>query len=223
MHTLLFDIDGTLLNTGGAGQQAMEQALRTVFDVTMATKGISAAGRTDRAIVTDLFAYHNIEETPELWSTFQETYFTHLAEVLPALPGRMLAGVELLLGDLSERDDVALGLLTGNFQRGAHLKLGHYQIDHYFGFGGFGDEHHDRDDVARAAMAAVIEHRQTEVDPGTVWVIGDTPFDVRCGRAIGARTVGVATGSFSMDELRQTEPDHLFSDFADGGAFLSLL
>ncbi len=223
MQILLFDIDGTLLNTGGAGQQAMERALQTVFDVQLKTEGISAAGRTDRAIITDLFAYHNIQETPEIWTKFQETYFTHLAEILPTLPGRMLEGVERLLMALSQRDDVVLGLLTGNFQRGAQLKLGHFQIDHYFGFGGFGDDHHDRDDVARAAMRAVIGHQQADVSPESVWVIGDTPFDVRCGRAIGARTVAVATGSFSTDQLLSSEPDHLFGHFGDTSAFLSLL
>lgn len=223
MQILLFDIDGTLLNTGGAGQRSMELALQTMFSVAKETKGIPAAGRTDRAIVSDLFAYHDIEETPEVWETFQEIYFGHLVEVLPTLPGQTLSGVDRLLASLSERDDVALGLLTGNFQRGAQLKLGHFQLDHYFGFGGFGDHHHDRDDVARAAMQAVIKHQQADVDPANVWVIGDTPFDVRCGRAIGARTVAVATGSFEGDELSESQPDHLFNDFSDTDSFLDLL
>lgn len=220
---LLFDIDGTLLNTGGAGQRSMELALQTMFAVTKETKGISAAGRTDRAIVSDLFAYHEIEETPELWVSFQETYFGHLTEVLPTLPGQTLAGVDRLLKTLSEREDIALGLLTGNFQQGAQLKLGHFQLDHYFAFGGFGDHHHDRDDVARAAMQAVIEHHQGDVDPTNVWVIGDTPFDVRCGKAIGARTVAVATGSFEAEELSESQPDYLFEDFNDAEPFLALL
>ncbi|MCA9074899.1 MAG: HAD hydrolase-like protein [Planctomycetaceae bacterium] len=223
MQILLFDIDGTLLNTGGAGQRSMELALQTMFAVTRETKGVPAAGRTDRAIVSDLFAYHDIEETPEVWEMFQETYFGHLIEVLPTLPGQTLSGVDRLLATLNERDDVALGLLTGNFQRGAQLKLGHFQLDHYFGFGGFGDHHHNRDDVARAAMQAVIENQQANVDPANVWVIGDTPFDVRCGRAIGARTVAVATGSFETDELSESQPDHLFNDFSDTDSFLDLL
>ena len=173
--------------------------------------------------MSDLFAYHEIEHTPEVWAEFQETYFGHLVEVLPTLPGETLAGVDRLLVTLSERDDVALGLLTGNFQRGAQLKLGHFQLDHYFGFGGFGDHHHDRDDVARAAMQAVVKHQRSEVDPANVWVIGDTPFDVRCGKAIGARTVAVATGSFEADELSESQPDHLFDDFDDADSFVDLL
>src|SRR5690606_39927401 len=90
MHVLLFDIDGTLLNTGGAGQQAMEQALASVFGVTRPTVGISAAGRTDRAITHDLFTYHGIEPLPELWQRFQQAYLEQLGEILPQLEGQVL-------------------------------------------------------------------------------------------------------------------------------------
>ncbi|MBX3436387.1 MAG: HAD hydrolase-like protein [Planctomycetaceae bacterium] len=220
-QVLLFDIDGTLLNTGGAGQQAMELALQTVCGVTRPTHGVSAAGRTDRAIITDLFAYHGIASSPEVWTAFQAAYFDHLAQVLPTLPGRMLPGVVDLLESLHSRDDLLLGLLTGNFQRGASLKLGHYKINHYFHCGGFGDEHHDRDDVARAALNDVIRHQRSAVDAEQLWVIGDTPFDVRCGRAIGARVVAVATGSFSREQLAESAPDHLLDSLEDAASIES--
>jgi len=223
MDVLLFDIDGTLLNTGGAGQRAMERALATVFGIMAPTEGISAAGRTDRAITADLFAYHGIVETSEGWTTFQETYFTHLAEILPTLPGRTLPGIETMLRLLSSREGTLLGLLTGNFERGAWLKLGHFGLEQHFVCGGFGDIHHDRDDVARAALQAVMRHRQAAVEPENVWVIGDTPSDVRCARAIGARVVAVATGTFSHEQLQRAEPDFLFADFADPDCLLSLL
>lgn len=223
MHVLLFDIDGTLLNTGGAGQQAMEQALAEAFGVTRPTEGISAAGRTDRAIIRDLFAFHDIEETVEIWESFQATYLKHLAQVLPQLDGRVLPGVEPLLESLAERSDVVLGLLTGNLARGAELKLRHYDLYHYFVGGGFGDEHHDRDDVARAARRVIEEHRNSDIDDDRLWVIGDTPHDVRCGRAIGARVAAVATGSFSLDELRQTQPDQLYEDLSDPRPLLEVL
>ncbi len=223
MHVLLFDIDGTLLNTGGAGQQAMERTLRSVCGVTRPTEGVPAAGRTDRAIIADLFAFNGITETAELRTTFQKAYYQHLAQVLPTLPGRTLPGVELLLESLSDRSDVLLGLLTGNLRQGASIKLGHYGIDHYFQLGGFGDEHINRDDVARAAMQAVVQHPQADIDSAEVWVIGDTPADVRCGRAIGARVVAVATGTYSDEQLESTEPDHQFADFSDPQALLALL
>ena len=223
MHVLLFDIDGTLMSTGGAGQRAMERALATAFGVTQPTKGIAAAGRTDRAITHDLFVYHGIEETPEIWQTFQQTYFAHLAEALPLLDGRVLPGVESLLATLAARDDVILGLLTGNFAQAAELKLRHYGLDHYFVGGGFGDAHHDRDDVARLARQAIEEHRQSGIADDRLWVIGDTPHDVTCGRAIGARVAAVATGAFTLEELQATDPDQLYADLSDHQALLDAL
>jgi len=223
MHVLLFDIDGTLLNTGGAGQQAMERALATVFGVTRPTEGISAAGRTDRAITRDLFTYHGIERTDEVWDDFQQTYLDHLAEVLPALDGRVLPGVEALLESLAARDDVVLGLLTGNLASGAELKLRHYGLHHYFVGGGFGDDHHDRDDVARMARQVITEHLQSDIVDDRLWVIGDTPHDVRCGRAIRARVAAVATGSFTFDELAETNPDQLYMDLSDHRPLLAAL
>jgi phosphoglycolate phosphatase len=215
MHVLLFDIDGTLLNTGGAGQAAMERALQMVFGVTRPTEGISAAGRTDRAITRDLLAWHGIEETQEIREQFHQTYLRCLEEVLPELTGHVLPGVAELLQILSAREDVILGLLTGNLARGAELKLRHYNLYHYFVGGGFGDDHHERDDVARLARRVIEEHRRSPIDDGRLWVIGDTPHDVQCGRAIGARVAAVATGAFTLEELRVTEPDELYEDLSD--------
>jgi phosphoglycolate phosphatase len=223
MHVLLFDIDGTLLSTGGAGQRAMEQALQTVFGITRPTEGISAAGRTDRAITQDLFAYHGIEPTQEVWQQFQQTYLEHLADILPQLEGQILPGVESLLENLAGRDDVVLGLLTGNLAGGAELKLRHYGLHHYFVAGGFGDEHHDRDDVARMARAVIAEHCTFDIVDDRLWVVGDTPHDVRCGRAINAKVAAVATGAFTLEQLRETNPDQLYEDLSDPGPLLEAL
>jgi phosphoglycolate phosphatase len=223
MHVLLFDIDGTLLNTGGAGQRAMEQALQTVFGITRPTEGISAAGRTDRAITHDLFAYHGIESTPEAWHQFHQTYLEHLGEMLPRLEGQILPGVKSLLETLAAREDVVLGLLTGNLAGGAELKLRHYGLHHYFVAGGFGDEHHDRDDVARMAREVIAEHCTFDIVDDRLWVVGDTPHDVRCGRAINARVAAVATGSFTLEQLRDANPDQLYADLSDPGPLLAAL
>jgi phosphoglycolate phosphatase len=219
----LFDIDGTLLNTGGAGQLAMERALAKVCGLTCINGDIPAAGRTDRAITSDLFALHDVDGSDATWEAFQAEYARQLPLSLAELDGRVLPGIRELLGELSTRGDVALGLLTGNFRSGADLKLRHYQIDHHFAFGGFGDEHHDRDDVARVALRDAIRHLQREIATDRVWVIGDTPADVRCARAIGARAVAVATGIFTHAELVGTSPDHLFHDFSDPEPFLSAI
>ncbi|MEW4488510.1 HAD hydrolase-like protein [Thalassoglobus sp. JC818] len=214
-NVLLFDIDGTLLNSGGAGQYAMEQALLEVFGVAGPYENILAAGRTDRAITTDLFSHHKIDPSEANWSTFQEAYFRHLPEALGKLDGVVLPGIVDLLDGLAANPNVTLGLLTGNFQTGADLKLRHYQLDHHFAFGGFGDNHFDRDDVARLAMEAACTHLSRTVPGESIWVIGDTPSDIKCGRAIGAKVVAVSTGIYSYEVLEEAGPDFLFTDFSD--------
>lgn len=211
----LFDIDGTLLSSGGAGQHAMEQALLRVFDVTGPYEDIPAAGRTDRAIMTDLFRHHRIEASTENWNIFLEEYIRQLPLSLAAMKGQVLPGIVDLLDELALAEAVDLGLLTGNFRRGADLKLRHYQIDHHFRFGGYGDDDFDRDDVARRALADACSHLRRDIDGDAVWVIGDTPSDVKCGRAIGAKVIAVATGIFTADELATCEPDVLLDDFSD--------
>jgi phosphoglycolate phosphatase-like HAD superfamily hydrolase len=219
----LFDIDGTLLTTGGAGQLAMERALAAVFGLQEIRGEILAAGRTDRAITADLFREHRITAAPEEWQRFQEEYLRHLPLAMQELGGRLLPGIAALLAVLADRDDVAIGLLTGNFRAGAVLKLRHFAIDHHFQFGGYGDEHHERDDVARLALSEAVRHLRREVDPQRVWVLGDTPADVRCARAIGANAVAVATGIFPHADLLATRPDLLFHDFSDAGPLLERL
>lgn len=220
-YVYLFDIDGTLLNTGGAGQSAMERALETAFHLTDLSHDIPAAGRTDRAITADLFAHHGIPDRPESWNRFMQAYVEHLPQSLAELDGRVLPGVVDLLDTLADRGDVALGLLTGNFRRGAELKLEYYLLDHHFRFGGFGDVHFDRDDVARAALAEACRFLDREQSSDHIWVIGDTPSDVKCARAIGAHAVAVATGIFSSEELEAAQPDFLFADFTEPAHLLA--
>jgi len=223
MRVCFFDIDGTLLSTGGAGQAAMEAALLSEFQADRPVEGIPMAGRTDRAIVSDLFAFYGVEEDEQIWTKFMAAYLRHLPEHLRQRQGTVLPGIAAVLDELQQRDDVLLGLLTGNFREGAQLKLSHYRIHHYFLFGGFGDRHHHRDDVAGEALREAVRHHGNPFPGERVWVIGDTPADVRCARAIGARAVAVATGNYSRDDLDATAPDHLFDDFSDSASLLSLL
>jgi len=223
MHVCLFDIDGTLLDTGGAGQAAMEAAIRSEFGTQQTVEGIWTAGRTDRAIMVDLFEYFGVAFDEQACRQFQAAYFEHLPEHLSRCSGLALPGVPELLETLSGRDDVVLGLLTGNFRHGAQLKLGHHGLFDYFEFGGFGDHHLDRDDVAREALAQVHERMDGTLDIGRVWVIGDTPADIRCARAIGANAVAVSTGIYPAEELAAGSPDHLFDSFLDHRPLLALL
>jgi phosphoglycolate phosphatase len=222
MYVCLFDIDGTLLSSGGAGKAAMEAALATAFHAARSSDGVPFAGRTDRAIARDLFRLQGIAESTENWHRFLAAYLQHLPECLVAHQGQVLPGIAALLKCLQERDDVAVGLLTGNVRDGARLKLGHYGLFHHFGFGGFGDHHLTREDVAQEALTAVRSHFQEPVQSEQIWVIGDTPLDVRCARSIGARAVAVATGWHSLDLLAAEQPDLLVADFQDPAPLLAL-
>lgn len=222
MRILLFDIDGTLLNTGGAGQMAMERTLREVFGITKKASGIGYAGRTDYSITRDLFEFHGVEYSDEVWNKFFDAYRKNLPIALGEKDGLILPGVVELLHQLHHHDGVELGLLTGNLKAGAQLKLSHYQLDHHFDFGAYGDNHFQRDEVARDAIRIIHEHFDPH-RPDDVWVIGDTPADVQCGRAIDAKVVAVATGTFSREELEPTNPDYLFDDFADVAGMFELL
>jgi phosphoglycolate phosphatase len=226
MHICLFDIDGTLLNTGGAGQAAMEAAIREELHTDEPIHGVSYAGRTDRAIIGDIFSFYGVELTDDARARFIAAYLGHLPRVLAGRPGLILPGVAEMLAHLRHRDDVTLGLLTGNLLEGARLKLRYYGLADYFDFalGAFGDTHLDRDDVARAAWDAMRRHHpQAEnLTPDRLWVIGDTPADVRCGRAIGAKVLAVATGVYSVEQLAAANPDRLVQDFADAEAVLEL-
>jgi phosphoglycolate phosphatase-like HAD superfamily hydrolase len=215
MHVCLFDIDGTLLSSGGAGKAAMEAALREEFGLEAIRVQVPYSGRTDRAIGRDLLRLHGLEESPRSWQRLRDGYLGRLPECLERHQGRVLPGIAALLEHLAARDNVAVGLLTGNVRAGARLKLGHYGLFHHFAFGGFGDEHFERDDVAHEALAEVRRHLNGDVLLDRIWVIGDTPLDVRCARTIGAKVVAVATGLHPLEELEAADPDLLLADLSD--------
>ncbi|MBY0527563.1 MAG: haloacid dehalogenase-like hydrolase [Gemmataceae bacterium] len=220
MRIYLFDIDGTLVSSGGAGKAAMEAALTEEFGVAIAEHGVPFSGRTDPSISRDLFRHFGVADTPENWQRFLATYLRLLPDLLKRNTGRVLPGIASLLEQLRARDNVWLGLLTGNVRDGARIKLSHFGLYHHFTFGGFGDVHHQRDDVAREALGAARSHVGEGVDLDRVWVIGDTPLDIRCARAIGAKVAAVATGWHSMEELAAAKPDILVRDFSDPAPLL---
>jgi phosphoglycolate phosphatase-like HAD superfamily hydrolase len=192
MIVCLFDIDGTLLASGGAGKAALELAFTEEFGIALRQQ-VPYSGRTDRAIARDLLQIHGLEDSPANREKLVAGYLARLPRSLNSHNGRVLPGIHGLLKELASRGNVSLGLLTGNIRAGARVKLGHYQLFEHFAFGGFGDHHYDRDDVAREALAATQSHLGAKVSTERIWVIGDTPLDVQCARAIGARVLAVAT------------------------------
>lgn len=220
---LLFDIDGTLITSGGAGEAALKDAMLSRFQVHEDFSGITIAGATDALIARSLLHKHNIPLTSENITALLDSYLHHLADRLPRHTGRLLPGILPLLNALHHHENVVLALLTGNLLQGAKLKLVHYGVWDYFEFGAFADDHHDRNELGKFACLRAQEKHGVEFLPENITVIGDTPRDIECGRAIGACTVAIATGNYSRQELAQHQPDFLFDDFANTNAVVSHL
>lgn len=220
---LLFDIDGTLITSGGAGEGALKDAMKGRFGVEEDLHGILLAGATDAKIARELLAKHDIEATAENISALLDEYLRHLAGRMPRHEGRLLPGIVPVLQALENHPEAVLALLTGNLTRGAEIKLSHYGVWNFFEFGAFADDHHDRNELGKFARARAMERHGIEFPPERIYVIGDTPRDIECGRAIGARTVAIATGHYSLDELAGHTPDFLFEDFSDTASVLDCL
>src|SRR5438067_9957819 len=220
---LLFDIDGTLIHSGGAGVEALKLALTERFKIEDDLKDIEIAGMTDSGIVISILKKHKIPATAENVAAFLDSYVHFLSKELPRRKGNLLPGVLALLKKLKTRKHLVLGLLTGNVSRGAQLKLGHYGVWHFFEFGAFADDHHDRNELGAFAQARAKEKHGREFSAEEIDVIGDTPRDIACGRALGARTIAVATGRWSRDELAKYEPDFLIDDLSEVETIINTL
>ncbi len=212
---LLFDIDGTLIHSGGAGIEALKRALKERFGIEDNLDDIEIAGMTDSGIVASILKKHKIATNAENVAAFLDSYVHFLSHELPRRKGKLLPGVLELLKTLKTREHIVLGLLTGNVSRGAELKLGHYGVWHFFEFGAFADDHHDRNQLGSFARARAKEKHGHEFSEQEIDVIGDTPRDIACGKALGARTIAVATGSWSREKLAEHHPDILIDDFSN--------
>lgn len=223
MTTLaLFDIDGTLLWTDGAGRRAIHQALVEVFGTT-GPADYWFDGKTDRQIVRDLMrleGHVDLAIDARIDDLF-DRYLRHLERELTDvdhLPHRF-PGVLELLDALEARDDVVLGLLTGNLQRGAEMKLESVGISPgRFRIGAFGSDHEDRPQLPEIARRRAVAMLGLDLPGNRVVVIGDTPADITCGRSIGARAVAVATGRYDAATLRTHSPADVFDDLTDTDA-----
>ena len=216
---LLWDIDGTLLNTHGAGVRALERALLGTFGIAGSINDIDYSGRTDGWIIRQILAKFGLPCTNENLTRMADGYVAALPGELADGEVRLMAGIPGLLEDARARGDVALGLLTGNLRRGAKAKLSSRNAWHYFPFGAFADDSENRNELGPHALRRARAHHGVAFAPVNVWVIGDTPHDVNCARAFGARAIAVATGRHTREQLRMAQADAVFDDFSDSGGF----
>lgn len=205
----LFDIDGTLIDTGGAGLRAIEEASEEVFG----HRGppLDLAGCTDLGVVAAIFAHFGKQATTEETTAYFAIYLRRLEWNLSHgnFPGRVLQGVPEVLAALAAEAGFTLGLLTGNTAAGAAAKMRHFGLDHYFAFGAHGCDHADRNLLGPIALERAALHAGRGFTCEETLIIGDTPKDIACARAIGARCLAVATGRFTVTELAEHAPDHV--------------
>ena len=220
---LLWDIDGTLIASGGAGMHALTAALRTVFGLEGSLADIDFAGRTDRWIMREVFRKFGLPATEENFTRYFEGYVAELPRKLANPHARVLPGVRDILDAAVRHGQIAQGLLTGNMRRGAQAKLTYHGLWDYFDFGAFADDSEQRNDLGPHAVRRALERHGVHFGSDKVWVIGDTPHDIACGKCIGARTLAVATGGATVEELRAHAPTALLENLADTATVMRVL
>ncbi|MDB6067469.1 MAG: phosphoglycolate phosphatase [Pedosphaera sp.] len=213
LRLVLFDIDGTLIHTSGAGIKAFAKTLELHFNIANAVEGVKFSGRTDTGIAREIFSKHGLDPSPENFRLFFDCYVDWLAHMLNENDGDVLPGVRRFIHDLqSMPEPPAIGLLTGNIRLGAEIKLRHFDLWEFFATGGFGDDHEDRNCIAAIAHERGSRLVNKKLPGNEVLVIGDTPLDIACGRAIGAKVLAVATGGSTLAELQAHRPDWAVTD-----------
>jgi len=216
---LLFDIDGTLILTGGAGARALNRAFHQVVGIENAMEAIRPHGKTDPAIVREIFSARGQDDVDlAVVSRILDAYVGFLASEVRTSSGkyRVLPGILSFLEEFSGRDSVAFGLATGNVEDGARIKLEPGNLNPYFSFGGYGSDAENRTHLVQKAAERASHKYGRGFDPGSTFVIGDTPFDIRAGREAGFQTVGVATGDHSMEDLEASGAGLAIPDLAQG-------
>jgi phosphoglycolate phosphatase len=223
---ILFDIDGTLLLSGGAGVRAMTRAFERAFGVSDAFGAIPIAGFTDSFLVSQALARAGLVETSDAHARFRDAYLALLpAEIVKPGTGRrgLMPGVLALLRRLADDDRLHAALLTGNYETAARIKLTHFGVGDFFSWGAFGEDSPDRKELARLALARAADRAVPRAARENPIVVGDTPHDVACARSIGARAIAVATGGCPLEQLRDAGADVVLPDLSDTDAVAELL
>lgn len=226
-HLILFDVDGTLLLSGGAGARALNIAFERIYGIPNAMRHVHPHGKTDELIVQEMFRSH-LERCGS--ESEVKVLLERYLEILPitvrdSTNFHLMPGIPGLLSYLRSRKDVFMGLGTGNIEEGARIKLSRGGLNRFFSFGGFGSDSGDRAELLEAGFQRGEEIIQKKSPRKSIvrWVIGDTWRDVSAGRACGAKTIAVATGGDSLYELASASPDFLFATLEDQQAVSGIL
>ena len=223
---ILFDIDGTLLLSGRAGLRAMTRAFDQTFGITNAFAGESFGGRTDSYLVSKALQAAGIPDTPHEHDRFRVNYIPLLAEEIER-PGTghkgLMPGARELLETLTDHNQLHFALLTGNYREAAEIKLQHFELWDFFEWGAFSDDAADRNALVPIALqrAEIYDIPADAIQRAIV--IGDTPHDVECARVGGARSIAVATGGYTVAQLRDAGADDVLQDLSDTEAVIALL
>jgi phosphoglycolate phosphatase len=214
MRLILFDIDGTLIDTGGAGVRSLDLAFKKVFSVENSFYGISMAGKTDSQIIKEGLAKHGLSMDGNMNAVI-EAYLFHLKQEIRNDRKHTKPGIHEILDLLHPVRDIGLGLLTGNLERGARIKLDAFDLNKYFPSGAFGSDDEDRNKLLPVAVKRFEKLFDIKIAIEESIVIGDTPRDVECAHIYGAICIGVATGPYSFDELVEAKADYVVKDLSD--------
>lgn len=222
---LLFDIDGTLVNSGGAGGRAVAAAFEEVYGKPIDLASIDFRGRTDISLWREMLGSHGMDYAPAdaALESFKRKYIELLKSMIQKSDPRSTPGTKSLLECIGRKPAVALGLLTGNIEPGGRIKLEAVGLNRFFPVGGFGEDSEDRGEIARAAVRKSEDFYAAKFPPDRIFVIGDAEADVAAARSVGARAVAVATGWTAMEDLTAAGPDFFFEDLRDMDAFLKMI
>jgi phosphoglycolate phosphatase-like HAD superfamily hydrolase len=213
VRLILFDIDGTLIRTGGAGVKAFAEVFRMEFGASDGFERLKFAGRTDISLVREFFGFHNIPPSPENFERFFREYVECLKGIITDSKTEVCQGIHDFISAAKEMPEPpVLGLLTGNIRAGAQIKLQRVRLWDTFQTGAFADDHEERDHIAAIARQRGEQALNRELLHDEVLVIGDTPLDIKCGRAINAKVLAVATGGAELDVLKSHQPDWAIPD-----------
>lgn len=222
MRLVLFDIDGTLIDSGGAGVRALDLAMKDLFAIENAFQGISMAGKTDTQIMREGLAKHSLS-VGGILDAVTHAYLRYLSQEIQNDRKHVKPGIYEILVALQTLNNIGTGLLTGNLEKGARIKLEPFGLNEYFPSGAFGSDDEDRNNLLPIAVKRFEKLSHTEIEISECILVGDTPRDVECAHIHGAMCIGVATGPYSYEALVEAGADHVVQNLTDQNAVLQFL